>query len=45
MSCSAAQLAKVAQLRSADSSAVARVIGDRHAERFGDAFLAVLSDG
>ena len=44
MSCSAAQLAKVAQLRSADSSSVARVIGDRHSERFGAAFLAVLTE-
>ena len=44
MSCSAALLAKVAQLRGADEDTLARVIGDRHAERFGHAFLAVLSE-
>ncbi|MBS1301919.1 DNA helicase RecQ [Loktanella sp. SALINAS62] len=45
MSCSASQLAKVARLRNADEQAVARIIGDRHSERFADAFLMILNDG
>ena len=45
MSCSASVLAKVAQLRGANLDSLKRLIGDRHAERFGDAFLAVLEDG
>ncbi|WP_439153769.1 DNA helicase RecQ [Yoonia sp.] len=45
MSCSAAQLAKVAQMRSADADQLTRLIGDRYAERFGDAFLEVLEGG
>ncbi len=44
MTCSAAQLAKVAQLRQPDRDSLTRLIGDRHADRFGDAFLAVLHD-
>lgn len=42
MSLSAAMLAKVAQLRSADSDAITRLIGEKYAERFADAFLEVL---
>ena len=42
MSCSASQLAKVAQLRPGDDSALERLLGDRKAERFGPAFLDVL---
>ena len=42
MSLSASMLAKVAQLRTADSAAIERLIGERYAERFGDAFLEVL---
>jgi len=34
----------VAQLRSADSSAIERLLGDKRAERFGPAFLDVLRD-
>ncbi|MEJ6398337.1 DNA helicase RecQ [Yoonia sp. 208BN28-4] len=45
MSLSASQLAKVAQLRSADMDGLTRLIGDRYAERFGDAFLEVLESG
>jgi len=45
MSCSASMLVKVAQLRSADIGSLTRLIGDKYAERFGDAFLAVLEDG
>ena len=44
MSCSASVLAKVAQLRNADDGAIKRLLGDRHAERFGPAFLDVLRD-
>ena len=42
MSLSASMLAKVAQLRGADSASIERLIGERYAERFGDAFLEVL---
>ena len=42
MSLTASMLAKVAQLRGADSAAIERLIGERYAERFGDAFLEVL---
>ncbi len=42
MSLSASMLAKVAQLRGADSHAIERLIGEKYAERFGDAFLEVL---
>ena len=45
MSCSASQLAKVAQKKPSDIDALTRLVGDRHAERFGDAFLEVLSEG
>jgi ATP-dependent DNA helicase RecQ len=44
LSCSAAQLAKVAQLHSADENALTRLLGDRRADRFGPAFLDVLRD-
>ena len=43
LSCSASQLAKVAQMRSADAAALERLLGERRAERFGAAFLAVLA--
>lgn len=42
MSCSAAQLARVAEQRPRDAAALERILGDRRAERFGQAFLAVL---
>lgn len=42
LSCSASLLAKVAQMREADASALERLLGDRRAERFGPAFLDVL---
>ncbi len=41
MSCSSSQLARVAKSRP-DADALHRILGDRHAERFGDAFLGVL---
>jgi len=44
LSCSASQLAKVAQLRGGDDAALERLLGDRKAERFGPAFLDVLRD-
>ncbi|MBK0327469.1 DNA helicase RecQ [Rhodobacteraceae bacterium F11138] len=43
LSCSAAQLAKVAQLRPGDQDGLARLLGERRAERFGPAFLDVLN--
>ncbi|MEX0312406.1 MAG: DNA helicase RecQ [Tateyamaria sp.] len=42
LSCSASQLAKVAQLRPGDDVGLERLLGDRKAERFGPAFLDVL---
>jgi ATP-dependent DNA helicase RecQ len=42
LSCSASQLAKVAQMRPDDSQGVERVLGARRAERFAAAFLDVL---
>ncbi|HCP81333.1 MAG TPA: DNA helicase RecQ [Octadecabacter sp.] len=42
MSCSASQLAKVANLKPNDEQAITRLLGDRHATRFGAAFLSVL---
>jgi ATP-dependent DNA helicase RecQ len=42
LSCSASQLAKLADLRPTDRETVERLIGDRRAERFADAFLDVL---
>ncbi|WP_370399313.1 DNA helicase RecQ [Sulfitobacter sp. JB4-11] len=44
LSCSAAQLAKVAQMREADETALERLLGERRAARFGEAFLDVLRD-
>ncbi|WP_298915876.1 DNA helicase RecQ [uncultured Roseobacter sp.] len=44
LSCSASLLAKVAQLRDADSTALQRLLGDRRAQRFGPAFLDVLRE-
>ena len=42
MSCSAAELARVAKSRATELSDLERIIGERHAERFGEAFLEVL---
>ncbi|MCL6282404.1 DNA helicase RecQ [Ruegeria sp. 2012CJ41-6] len=42
LSCSAAQLAKVAQLQAGDQNGLERVLGESRAERFGPAFLDVL---
>ncbi|MFK7746524.1 MAG: DNA helicase RecQ [Roseobacter sp.] len=44
LSCSASQLAKVAQLRTADARTLEHLLGDRRAERFGPAFLDVLRE-
>ena len=44
MSCSASQLAKVASQKPRDEAALSRLLGDRHADRFGAAFLEVLRD-
>ncbi|MDX8354540.1 DNA helicase RecQ [Cognatiyoonia sp. IB215182] len=45
MTCSAGLIAKVANLRSPDLDHLTRVIGDKYAARFGEAFLEVLEDG
>ncbi len=42
MSCSASELARVAKSRATDMAALERIIGERHAERFGEAFLEIL---
>ncbi|OSQ46126.1 DNA helicase RecQ [Marivita geojedonensis] len=42
MSCSAGQLAKLAQNRPRDERGIARIIGERHADRFAETFLDVL---
>ncbi|WP_170419867.1 DNA helicase RecQ [Ruegeria arenilitoris] len=42
LSCSASQLAKVAQMRPKDERALEQILGDRRAERFAAAFLDVL---
>ncbi|MCP4206513.1 MAG: DNA helicase RecQ [Shimia sp.] len=44
MSCSAGMLAKVASAKPRDAQAMERLLGDRRAERFGDAFLEILRD-
>ncbi|MCF2905913.1 DNA helicase RecQ [Octadecabacter sp. CECT 8868] len=44
MSCTASQLAKVASQKPSDEAGIARVLGDRHADRFGTAFLEILRD-
>ncbi len=44
MTCTASQLAKVAQLRGADAAIITRLLGDLHAARFGAAFLEVLQE-
>ena len=45
LTCSAALLARVAELRPRDLDALGRILGERRAERFGSAFLAALDDG
>ena len=45
MSCSASMLAKVAQLRNADQAGLSRLMGDKYADRFGEAFLDILQEG
>ncbi len=44
LSCSASQLAKIAELRPRDNQTLIRLLGDRRAERFGEAFLDVLRE-
>ncbi|SLN21387.1 ATP-dependent DNA helicase RecQ [Roseivivax jejudonensis] len=45
LSCSASQLAKVAEMRPQDADGLARLLGERRAERFGPAFLEILQAG
>lgn len=42
LSCSAAQLARVAEVRPADKAALAHLLDEKRADRFAEAFLAVL---
>jgi ATP-dependent DNA helicase RecQ len=44
LSCSASLLAKLAELRPRDAAALAQLLGEARAERFGAAFLEVLAD-
>ncbi|MDG1117285.1 MAG: DNA helicase RecQ [Flavimaricola sp.] len=44
MTCSASVLAKVTQLKPRDLNDLIRIMGERHAERFGPAFLDVLRE-
>lgn len=44
LSCSATLLAKVAELRPRDPNAMAKLLGERRADRFADAFLDVLAE-
>ncbi len=44
MTCSSSQLAKLAAAKPSDLSGLTRLLGERHAERFGDAFLEVLRE-
>jgi len=44
LSCSAAQLARVAELRPRDLAALTAILDERRAERFGAAFLDVLAE-
>lgn len=44
MSCSAAELRRLAEQRPRTLDGVIRLIGDRHADRFGTAFLQILQD-
>lgn len=45
LTCSTSLLARVAEVRPADLDALARLLGERRAERFGAAFLDVLQGG
>jgi len=44
LTCSASLLARVAALRGGDPALLARLLGQRRAERFGEAFLEVLKE-
>ncbi|QQA42934.1 DNA helicase RecQ [Pelagovum pacificum] len=44
LSCSATMLAKIARMKPSDEAGIARLLGDRHAERFARAFLDVLGE-
>lgn len=44
LSCSAALLARIAKAKPRDLGTLSRLLGDRHAERFGEAFLEILKE-
>ncbi|WP_212522703.1 DNA helicase RecQ [Actibacterium sp. MT2.3-13A] len=45
LSCSASQLAKLAEMQPRDMGTLTRILGERRADRFGEAFLEVLAEG
>ncbi|PTW44838.1 ATP-dependent DNA helicase RecQ [Rhodovulum kholense] len=45
LSCSASQVAKLAEIRPSDMGTLTRLLGERRADRFGAAFLDVLAEG
>ncbi|MCE8441052.1 HRDC domain-containing protein, partial [Rhodovulum sulfidophilum] len=45
LSCTASQVAKLAEIRPADMGTLTRLLGERRADRFGAAFLDVLAEG
>ncbi|MGC9368575.1 MAG: DNA helicase RecQ [Paracoccaceae bacterium] len=44
LSCSASQLAKLAEVQPRDMGTLTRILGERRADRFGEAFLEVLAE-
>ncbi len=44
LSCSASLLARIASMRGCDPSSLRAILGDKRADRFGDAFLDILQD-
>ena len=44
MSCSASLLAKIAEVKPRDSVSISRILGERRAERFGQAFLTIIAE-
>ena len=44
LSCSSSQITKIAQMRPRDAAAIARLLDEKRAERFGAAFLEVLAE-
>ena len=45
LSCTAAQIAKIAQMRPRDAQSLSRILDEKRIARFGDAFLEILRTG